>query len=57
MLNNVFLNLNVFAGLGTADPKDAMIREFHDEIQRLKEQLAGYQGKGGKGGMPGQINP
>jgi len=29
------------------DPKDAMIREFHDEISRLKEQLAGFQGKGG----------
>lgn len=39
------------------DPKDAMIREFHDEIQRLKEQLAGFSGKGGNKGMPGQINP
>lgn len=39
------------------DPKDAMIREFHDEIQRLKEQLAAFGGKGGKPGIPGQINP
>lgn len=37
------------------DPKDAMIREFHDEITRLREQLAQMTGgkvraKGGPGG-------
>jgi len=26
------------------DPKDAMIREFHDEISRLREQLASMTG-------------
>jgi len=26
------------------DPKDAMIREFHDEITRLREQLAAMSG-------------
>lgn len=26
------------------DPKDAMIREFHDEITRLREQLAKLSG-------------
>ena len=26
------------------DPKDAMIREFHDEILKLKEELAKYGG-------------
>ena len=26
------------------DPKDAMIREFHDEITRLREELAQYGG-------------
>jgi len=26
------------------DPKDAMIREFHDEITRLREQLASMTG-------------
>lgn len=26
------------------DPKDAMIREFHDEITRLREQLAKMSG-------------
>merc|ERR1719446_1186371 len=31
------------------DPKDAMIREFQDEIARLKEKLAQ---KGGVGGVP-----
>lgn len=30
------------------DPKDAMIREFHDEITRLREELARFSG--------GQIN-
>jgi hypothetical protein len=40
------------------DPKDAMIREFHDEITRLREQLAQMTGgrvrtKGGPGGMSG----
>ena len=37
------------------DPKDAMIREFHDELTRLREQLA--QLSGGKltfSGEPGQ---
>ena len=44
------------------DPKDAMIREFHDEITRLRAQLAsmtgGKMGKAGAGGMagPGGIN-
>lgn len=36
-----------------------MIREFHDEIQRLREQLSNMQG-GGKmrpKGAPGQVNP
>merc|ERR1719388_577368 len=36
------------------DPKDAMIREFQDEIARLKEKLAQ---KGGMGGAPGQLRP
>lgn len=40
------------------DPKDAMIREFHDEITRLREQLAAMSnGKlrtKGPGGAPGQ---
>ena len=26
------------------DPKDAMIREFHDEITRLRQQLAAMSG-------------
>jgi hypothetical protein len=26
------------------DPKDAMIREFHDEITRLRDELAKYGG-------------
>jgi len=26
------------------DPKDAMIREFHDEISRLREELEKYGG-------------
>lgn len=34
------------------DPKDAMIREFHDEITRLREQLAALSG--GKINMQGQ---
>lgn len=33
------------------DPKDAMIREFHDEITRLREQLAALSG--GKINMQG----
>ena len=38
------------------DPKDAMIREFHDEITRLREQLAALSGgklnvASGAGGM------
>jgi len=28
------------------DPKDAMIREFHDEISRLREELEKYGGAG-----------
>ena len=45
------------------DPKDAMIREFHDEITRLREQLAnlsggklnvGDTGTGAAAGAPGQ---
>lgn len=40
------------------DPKDAMIREFHDEITRLRDQLAQMTGgkirpKGGPAGVPG----
>ena len=42
------------------DPKDAMIREFHDEITRLREQLAALSG--GKiqtqdttSGAPGEV--
>ena len=31
------------------DPKDAMLREFQEEIMRLKKQLAGQQGGGGGG--------
>jgi hypothetical protein len=37
------------------DPKDAMIREFHDEITRLKQQLASMMGDkqvSGPGGAP-----
>lgn len=40
------------------DPKDAMIREFHDEITRLRAQLAAMtggklgQGSGMGGSMP-----
>ena len=29
------------------DPKDAMLREYQDEIQRLKAQLMGMDGGGG----------
>ena len=37
------------------DPKDAMIREFHDEITRLREQLAAMSGgKLNITGEPGQ---
>ncbi|WIA28846.1 hypothetical protein OEZ86_011372 [Tetradesmus obliquus] len=32
------------------DPKDAMLREFQDEIARLKAQLAARQGTGGAAG-------
>ena len=40
------------------DPKDAMIREFHDEIQRLRAQLSNMTGgKMRAPGVPGQINP
>jgi len=43
------------------DPKDAMIREFHDEITRLRAELAqrtrGGKPGGGLGGMPGKVNP
>ena len=40
------------------DPKDAMIREFHDEITRLREQLAALSGgkinvQGSQPGAPG----
>merc|ERR1719393_700916 len=35
------------------DPKDAMIREFQDEIMRLKEELAKAGGDGGGGGYVG----
>ncbi|QDZ18855.1 kinesin-like protein [Chloropicon primus] len=36
------------------DPKDAMLREFQEEIARLKAQLAGKGvGPGGPGGSPG----
>lgn len=43
------------------DPKDAMIREFHDEITRLRAELAKYGGanllnmEGAKTGPDGQI--
>ena len=36
------------------DPKDAMIREFHDEITRLRAELDKY---GGPGAGPGNGNP
>ena len=43
------------------DPKDAMIREFHDELTRLREQLAklsggkmNFNGPPGAGAMPGE---
>jgi kinesin family protein 3/17 len=35
------------------DPKDAMLREFQEEIQRLKDQLAAAGGSGGGGGGGG----
>jgi len=37
------------------DPKDAMIREFHDEITRLREQLAKLSG--GKMGSAQEVGP
>jgi kinesin family protein 3/17 len=41
------------------DPKDAMIREFHDEITRLRAELAKYGGADllnlGKRGPDGEI--
>eukprot|EP00752_Nemacystus_decipiens_P011231 g9981.t1 len=36
------------------DPKDAMLREFQEEIQRLKDQLAGQGGGVDGDGTPGQ---
>jgi len=46
------------------DPKDAMIREFHDEITRLREQLAALsggklnvQGSGQSGAFLGDMSP
>jgi len=35
------------------DPKDAMLREFQDEITNLKNQLAQFQGSGGPIGKAG----
>lgn len=35
------------------DPKDAMIREFHDEISRLRAELEKYGGVPGAGPSPG----
>jgi kinesin family protein 3/17 len=35
------------------DPKDAMIREFHDEITRLREELEKF---GGAGSMQNPAN-
>mmetsp|Transcript_26474 Transcript_26474/g.77839 ORF Transcript_26474/g.77839 Transcript_26474/m.77839 type:complete len:766 (-) Transcript_26474:425-2722(-) len=35
------------------DPKDAMLREFQEEIQRLRDQLNAAGGGGGGGGVPG----
>ena len=35
------------------DPKDAMLREFQDEIERLKQQIASKGGGGGGGGAGG----
>jgi len=39
------------------DPKDAMIREFQDEIGRLKRQLQERAGGGGGGGVGGVRKP
>jgi len=43
------------------DPKDAMIREFHDEITRLRDQLAAFSGgkiNFGAAGQPqGEVGP
>jgi kinesin family protein 3/17 len=36
------------------DPKDAMLREFQDEIERLKQQIASRGGGGGGGGAGGE---
>ena len=35
------------------DPKDAMLREFQEEIARLRSQLENAQGGGGGAGGPG----
>ena len=34
------------------DPKDAMIREFHDEITRLRAELEKFGGDSNPGGQP-----
>lgn len=39
------------------DPKDAMIREFHDEITRLREELAKYGGTNLLNPAQGQVGP
>jgi kinesin family protein 3/17 len=39
------------------DPKDAMIREFHDEITRLREQLAAMTGGKIRSGKSGPSYP
>merc|ERR1712178_678362 len=38
------------------DPKDAMIREFHDEITRLRAELEKYGGAGAGTGNPGKVD-
>ena len=39
------------------DPKDAMIREFHDEITRLREELSKYGGGIDLSQTPTQTGP
>lgn len=38
------------------DPKDAMIREFHDEITRLRAELEKYGGQGPADAPKGQVD-